>query len=135
MNDSSQINNLTSDNLTSDNKIYSENDMSETPIDSLYLSVGSKTYSHADKKMLVKRMSNIKNKKCYIKILHVILDNDLKHQILTNGVYFNLTKLPDDILNKIEVIIKYYENKKNESERLLKTNNKHFNETLNESFF
>jgi hypothetical protein len=78
--------------------------------------------------MLVKRMTNIKNKKCYIKILHVVLENNLKHQILTNGVYFNLTKLADDVLNKIEIIIKFYENKRAESEKILKTYNKNLNE-------
>jgi len=126
MNESEQIDNTTSDIF--DHKIYSETEMTETPMDSSCFPVGLKTYSHADKKMLVKRMTNIKNKKCYIKILHVVLENNLKHQILTNGVYFNLTKLADDVLNKIEIIIKFYENKRAESEKILKTYNKNLNE-------
>ena len=91
-----------------------------------------KLYSHNDKKQLVKRMNDIKNKKCYIKIFKVIhRSGSTKYTVNDNGVLFNLTILPDDILTNIELIIQYYENKKNINESHLKniSNNKVSNDT------
>lgn len=75
-----------------------------------------KTYTHNDKKQLVKRLSDIKNKKCYIKIFKVIHGNNYKYTQNDNGIFFNLTNLPDNVLCSIENIINYYENKKTNSE-------------------
>lgn len=75
-----------------------------------------KTYTHNDKKQLVKRLGDIKNKKCYIKIFKVIHGNNYKYTQNDNGIFFNLTNLPDNILCGIENIINYYENKKNNNE-------------------
>ena len=80
-----------------------------------------KKYSHNDKKQLVKRMGDIKNKKCFIKIFKVI-HGTTKYTINDNGVLFNLTILPDNILTNIEIIIQYYENKKMMIETQLKNN-------------
>lgn len=89
-----------------------------------------KTYSHNDKKQLVKRMNDVKNKKCYIKIFKVI-HGSTKYTVNDNGVLFNLTVLPDDVLTQIELIIQHYENKKNINESHLKnmSNNKINNDT------
>jgi hypothetical protein len=75
-----------------------------------------KTYTHNDKKQLVKRLGDIKNKKCYIKIFRVIHGNNYKYTQNDNGIFFNLTNLPDNVLCSIENIINYYENKKNNNE-------------------
>jgi hypothetical protein len=80
-----------------------------------------KTFSHNDKKQLVKRMGDIKSKNCYIKIFKLI-HNTTKYTVNDNGVLFNLTTLPDDILTKIERIIVYYEQKKMANEIELKNN-------------
>jgi len=73
-----------------------------------------KVYTHTEKKLLVKRIEDIKIKKCYIfKIIHA---DDFKYIKKENGIFFNLTELPDEILNKIDNIVKYYENKKNNIE-------------------
>jgi len=71
----------------------------------------TKKYLHHDKKQLVKRMNDVKNKKCYIKIFKLI-HTSTKYTVNDNGVLFNLTILPDNILTQIETIIEYYENKK-----------------------
>jgi hypothetical protein len=71
-----------------------------------------KNYSHSDKKNLLNRINNIKNKKCYLKIFSTIHDKDFKYTKNDNGIFFNLTILPDNILSIIENIIIHYENKK-----------------------
>ena len=73
----------------------------------------NKIYSHNDKKQLLNRINNIKNKKCYIKIFSIIHNHKLKYTKNDNGIFFNLTILPNDILNIIENIVNYYENKIN----------------------
>lgn len=89
-----------------------------------------KTYSHNDKKQLVKRMNDIKNKKCYIKIFKVI-HGSTKYTVNDNGVLFNLTVLPDNVLTQIEAIIQHYEDKKYINESHLKSisSNKISNDT------
>ena len=83
-----------------------------------------KTYSHNDKKLLVKRIGDIKNKKCYIKIFKIIHGDNFKYTKNDNGVFFNLTNLPDSVLAKIETVLVYYENRKNQNEQIMmKTNN------------
>jgi hypothetical protein len=80
-----------------------------------------KSFSHNDKKQLVKRMGDIKSKNCYIKIFKLI-HSTTKYTVNDNGVLFNLTTLPDDMLTKIERIIVYYEQKKLVNETELKNN-------------
>ena len=70
-----------------------------------------KNYSHNDKKNLLNRINNIKNKKCYLKIFRIIHNKDFKYTKNDNGIFFNLTILPNNILSIIENIIVHYENK------------------------
>ncbi len=81
----------------------------------------TKSFSHNDKKQLVKRMGDIKSKNCFVKIFKLIY-NTTKYTVNDNGVLFNLTTLPNDILTKIEQIIIYYEQKKIANETELKNN-------------
>ena len=75
-----------------------------------------KKFSHNDRKILIKRISDVKNKKCYIKIFKIIHNNNNSYTKNDNGIFFNITNLSDDILNQIEHIIKHYEMKKYNSE-------------------
>jgi hypothetical protein len=68
-------------------------------------------YTHNDKKLFVKRIGDIKNKKCYLKIFKIIHGDNFKYTKNDNGIFFNLTNLPDSILAKIETVLIYYENK------------------------
>jgi len=94
-----------SDNITSDNIIFNNMDI--------------KTYTHADKKILVKRIGDIKNKKCYVKIFKLIHGDNLSYTQNDNGIFFNLSILTDQILTQIEQIIIYYENIKNQNVQTL----------------
>jgi hypothetical protein len=66
-------------------------------------------YNHNDKKILVKRIGDIKNKKCYIKIFKLIHGDNLSYTKNDNGIFFNLNNLSNELLTNIEYIIQYYE--------------------------
>lgn len=72
-----------------------------------------KTYSHNEKKFISKRIDTIKNKKCYAKLLKVLLENNINISTNDNGVFFNLNHIPDNIIMKIEIILTHYETKTN----------------------
>ncbi len=80
-----------------------------------------KTYTHNDKKLLVKRITDIKVKKCYIKIFKIIHGDNYQYIKNDNGVFFNLTNLSDEVLSKIEYIVQHYEKKKSTAEQQMKT--------------
>jgi hypothetical protein len=88
-----------------------------------------KTYSHNDKKLLVKRIGDIKNKRCYIKIFKIIHGDNFQYTKNDNGVFFNLTNLPDFVLHKIELVLQHYENKKFVNDQELIKNNNSFTYT------
>ena len=78
--------------------------------DNINLSITTvKNYSHNDKKLLVKRIGDIKNKKFYIKIFKLIHGDNLSYTKNDNGIFFNLTNLSDEILTNIENVILFYE--------------------------
>ena len=72
-----------------------------------------KNFSLNDKKLLVKRINDIRNRNCYVKILKLINSNNCLLTTNNNGVFFNVTDLSNDILAGIDNIITHYENKKN----------------------
>jgi hypothetical protein len=71
-----------------------------------------KNYTHNDKKLLCKRITDVKKKNCYIRILKIIKEDNLKYTQNDNGIFFNLTNLSNELLTKIELILQEYENKK-----------------------
>jgi hypothetical protein len=68
--------------------------------------------NYSDKKELVKRINNIKSKKCYIEIFKIIYLENSQFTKNNNGILFNLLDLEDEIILKIENIITFYEKKK-----------------------
>jgi len=78
----------------------------------------AKIYSHNDKKLLVKRIEDVNNKKCYIKIFKTIYNNEMNYSTNDNGIFFNLTSLPDNIIKKIDAVVRYYESKKILSQKI-----------------
>ena len=69
--------------------------------------------NYSDKKELVKRINDIKSKKCYIEIFKIIYLENSQFTKNNNGILFNLLDLEDEIILKIENIITFYEKKKN----------------------
>ncbi len=66
--------------------------------------------NYSDKEKLLKRINEIKSKKCYTKIFEFIYGENLKFTKNNNGILFNILDLEDDIIKKIENIIICYEN-------------------------
>jgi hypothetical protein len=97
MEDSDQTDNMTTSDFTTTKII------TNIPI---------KIYSHNDKKILADRISNIKSRRCWIRILGIVNSSSLKFTKNDNGAFFNIGVFPDDILSKIDAVLKYYENKK-----------------------
>ncbi len=68
--------------------------------------------THYDKEMLIRRISNIKNNQCYMDILDLIHTRNILYTVNSNGIYFNLTTIPDDAMHIIMDIVGHYESKK-----------------------
>ena len=65
-----------------------------------------------DKNLLVSRIKNINNYKCYIKIFKVLCDDNIQFTKNSNGIYFVVNNINEISLNKIERIVRFYEDKK-----------------------
>jgi hypothetical protein len=114
------MNNDSESNYASNIPDISEVSETNTNSDFFVNKLPKKVYTYNDKKQLVKRISDIKYKKCYIKLFKVIYGDNLKYTKNDNGIFFNINNLSDDILLKIEAVIMFYENKKVASESILR---------------
>ena len=72
-------------------------------------------YTINDKKDLLRRITNIKVKKCYIEIFKLLIKENINYTRNNNGIFLNLGVLLDDTLNKINAILLPYEFKKEKS--------------------
>ena len=117
------------------------NDSEQT--DTIYVSdtinmqiYNSKKFTYIDKKQLIKRINDIKTKKCYIKIFKLIHNDNLKYTKNDNGIFFNITNLSDEILTNIDIILNFYESKKSDiDEQFIKNNTKNINNNLTYNIF
>ena len=73
----------------------------------------SKVFKLSDKTFLVSRISAIEDKQCYIKLLKLIVKEEVKYMRNHNGIFFNVGLLSDDVLTKIDNILLIHEMKKN----------------------
>ncbi len=62
-------------------------------------------------KQIQRRIRQLKNKRCYVDIFKIVHNNNVEHTINSNGVFFNLTPLPQTILDDIDNTLKRYEQK------------------------
>ena len=67
------------------------------------------SYSNIDKKLLLNKINEFKNKKRDYKIFNLICTNNINYSNNDNGVFFDLNQLDDKILKKIEHILLYYD--------------------------
>ena len=74
--------------------------------------MSSNPISHYDKEVLIRRISAIKNKQCYLDILELIHSHNLAYTVNSNGIYFNLALVPDSTIQVIIDIVGHCENKK-----------------------
>ena len=67
--------------------------------------------SHYDKEVLIRRITAVKNKQCYLDILELIHSHGLNYTVNSNGVYFNLATVPDETINIIIDIVGHCESR------------------------
>jgi hypothetical protein len=71
-------------------------------------------YSLNDKKAIMTRIQNLKNKRHYIHIYKIIKDNNVSYSQNINGIFINLTNIEDSILDKIIEYLNYVESRNSE---------------------
>ena len=71
--------------------------------------ISNKNFNMSDKKFLIRRINDIKNKKCYQDIFRLLLNQNINYTRNSNGIFFNLALLNDEILNKIDFILSFHE--------------------------
>jgi hypothetical protein len=57
------------------------------------------------KKSLVNKIKNLNNKQAYINIYKILKNNDVKLNINSNGIYFNINNLDDYLIMELEEFI------------------------------
>ena len=63
------------------------------------------------KRFMVKRLSAIKRKNCYIDVFIFVLDHKIDYTVNNNGVFFNLSTLSNENIRDIDTIMKKYESR------------------------
>jgi hypothetical protein len=71
-------------------------------------------YSLTDKKVIMTRIQNLKNKKHYIHIYTIIKENNVNYSQNINGIFINLSNIEDSILDKIVEYLNYVETRNTE---------------------
>ncbi len=71
-------------------------------------------YTSVDRKQIMNRIQNLKNKKHYIEIYKIIKDNNVSYSQNINGIFINLTNLEDHILDKIVQYLNYVDSRNTE---------------------
>ena len=71
-------------------------------------------YTLVDKKAIMTRIQNLKNKKHYIHIYKIIKENNVQYSQNINGVFINLNNIDDIILDKIIKYLNYLDSRNSE---------------------
>jgi len=72
------------------------------------------TFTLEDKKCIMTKIQNLKNKKHYIHIYRLIKDNNVAYSQNINGIFINLNNISDDILEKIVQYLNYLDTRNSE---------------------
>ncbi len=65
--------------------------------------------SYENKKKIINKIQNIKNKKNYINLFKLILKLNIPYSFNNNGIFFNINKIESNDLNKIIKLIDSFE--------------------------
>jgi len=71
-------------------------------------------YSLVEKKAIMTRIQNLKNKKHYVQIFKIIKENNASFSQNINGVFINLINIEDTILDKIVKYLNYIDSRNSE---------------------
>ena len=67
-----------------------------------------KIYNYNEKKNLVYTIEEINDKRIYIKLFKFLLEENILYNKNSNGVFFNLSKIDNSKLKKLETFINNY---------------------------
>ena len=65
--------------------------------------------SYENKKKIINKIQNIKNKKNYINLFKLIVKLNIPYSFNNNGIFFNINKINSKNLNKIVKLIDSFE--------------------------
>ena len=72
------------------------------------------SYSLNDRKQIMTKIQNLKNKKHFLHIFNIIKENNVSYTQNINGVFINLTNISDNILDKITEYLNYLDSRNSE---------------------
>lgn len=78
-----------------------------------------KIYNNVEKKNIVRKIEQIKNKKYYIEIFKIIKNNNIKYTQNRNGLFIDMNKLSNETIYKIDEYLKTLELNASESDSKL----------------
>ena len=64
------------------------------------------------RKFMIRRIASARQKTCYIEMFKLIVDHKIDYTVNKNGVFFNLSPLPDEVVRQIDEILKRCEQRK-----------------------
>ena len=64
------------------------------------------------RQFMVRRLAAVKQRRCYIQIFKLIVEHNVPYTVNMNGVFFNMSPLPDQLVRQIFEIIKRCEERK-----------------------
>ena len=68
------------------------------------------------RQLMIRRLAAAKLKSCYIDFFKLIVEHKVAYTVNRNGVFFNLSPLPDELVRQIDEIIKRCEERKQQQQ-------------------
>ena len=65
---------------------------------------------------MVRRLAAVKQRRCYIQIFKLIVEHNAPYTVNNNGVFFNMSPLPEELVRQINEIIKRCEERKQQQQ-------------------
>ena len=69
-----------------------------------------------NRQFVVRRIAAVKQNKCYIAIFKLIVEHNVPYTVNNNGVFFNMSPLPEELVKQINDIIKKCEERKQQQQ-------------------
>ena len=64
------------------------------------------------RKFMIRRIASVRQKGCYIVIFELTVEHKVDYTVNSNGVFCNLSPLPDEVVRQIDEILKRCEQRK-----------------------
>ena len=61
---------------------------------------------------MVRRIAEARQRKCYLEIFKLTVEHKVDYTVNRNGVFFNLTPLPEEVVRQIDEVLKRCEQQK-----------------------